>query len=402
MPLYKYEAISKIGKSISGQLTAANEVDLEKRLNEIALDMVDFTEVVHKEISLGGGRHVSSYELILFCIQLQQLERAGVPLIDSLNDMRDTADSVGMKNLMADITESVRNGVVLSAALGEHKETFDDVFVGLVAAGEKTGQLHIVFHHLAEHLKWVANIKSQIKKATTYPIFLLLLMCGIVALMMLYVIPKLSTFLLSQNFELPIYTKALIATSNFFQAYWYLVIATPIGIYITIKVLCKIFDFIDYFFDQLKLNMPVIGKIIRKIEMARFCRFFSITYKSGIGILDCLDISSNVVRNRIIKDSIRSARNAVFDGVTLTNSLRSTGQFPTLVLRMIKVGEDGGNLDQTLENVNFFYDKEVNDGVSNLLGMIQPGLTILLGGIMFWVTAAVFGPLYSSFSKMSF
>ena len=400
MPSYKYKSLNKQGKYINGQLSAANEIDLEKRLEELNLDLIDCKEMATNGLASKGK--ISSKELILLCVQLEQLEKAGVPIVESLNDLRDNADTARMKNLMTDINESVRNGSVLSVALATHPETFDEIFVGLVAAGEKTGQLHIIFSHLANHLKWVDLIRSRVKKASTYPIFLLFLMCAIVALMMLFVIPKLANFLSAQSFELPIYTVALIATSNFFQNYWYVVFGVPVILIIFVKAMIASSDDIAYKFDQLKLRLPVFGPLIRKIEMARFCRFFSITYRSGIGILECLDISSNVIKNRVIKESVINARNSVFDGVPLTNSLRATGQFPTLVLRMIKVGEDGGNLDETLENVNFFYDKEVNDSVDRLLGMIQPALTIVLGAMMMWISVAVFGPLYGSFSKMSF
>jgi type IV pilus assembly protein PilC len=400
MPLFKYKSINKLGKTIRGQITAANEVDLENRLSDIGLDIIDYKEVSNNNYSFGSK--ISARELILFCIQLEQLEKAGVPLLDSLSDLRDTAESQKMKNLMSDVTESVKNGSVLSSALGSHPEIFDEVFIGLIAAGEKTGQLHTVFFHLAAHLKWVHEIRSKIKKASTYPIFLLTLMCGIIALMMLFVIPKLSNFLNSQSFELPIYTKALIATSNFMQGNWYYVFFGPILLFFAVRISCKFFPLVSHFVDHVKLSLPVFGPLIRKIEMARFCRFFAITYRSGIGILDCLDISSNVIKNQIIRESVIQARNSVYDGVSLTASLRGTGHFPSLVVRMIKVGEDGGNLDETLESVNFFYDKEVNDTVNSILGMIQPALTIIMGGLMFWVTVAVFGPLYSSFSKMNF
>lgn len=400
MPLYKYQALDKFGLYKRGQINAANEIDLEKRLIDIGLDLIDYSHI--NVTSKAFGSNISSKELILFCIQLEQLEKAGVPLLDALNDMRDTAETTQMKNLLADICESIKNGAVLSKSLANHPKVFNDVFCGLIATGEKTGQLSIIFSHLANHLRWISEIKGKIKKASYYPIFLLLIMCAIVALMMLFVVPKLSVFLTSQNFELPFSTKALIATSEFFQNYWYLVFGGPIILTIVVKIAVKLSKNFAYLIDKIKISLPVLGSIINKIEIARFCRFFAITYQSGIGIMDCLDISNNVVHNLIIKQAIRDAKENVNNGISLTNSLKQTNRFPSLVIRMIKVGEDGGNLDETLSNVNYFYDKEVNDEVNRLLGLIQPTLTILMGTMMLWITMAVFGPLYSSFSKMSF
>jgi len=157
-----------------------------------------------------------------------------------------------------------------------------------------------------------------------------------------------------------------------------------------------------YNVDNFKLKIPYIRSTIRKIDLARFCHFFGIMYKSGLGILECLDTANNIVSNKVLRESIGIVKKSVSEGNSLTESLRISNQFPNLVIRMFKVGEESGNLDVTLENINFFYDREVEDAVSNMVGVIQPALTIVMGGIMMWVSMAIFGPLYNSFSKMNF
>lgn len=401
MTFFSYIALNEKGRRIKGNMTAANEVDLEHRLKELGLDVIELRILKEKTGSIGRAS-VSLKDIIILCIHLEQLERAGVPLLDSIADLRDTTDSIKVKNLMAEIYDSVRSGSMLSAAMASHPQVFNEVFTGLVAAGERTGQLADIFHHLGHHLKWVHDIRGKIKKATYYPMFLLALMAGIVSMMMLFVIPKLSGFLKAQNIELPIYTKLLISFSDFFANYWYVLLIVPVAIFIFIKTMCKSSSTFAYHFDNFKLCIPAVGMVIRKIELARFCHFFAITFKSGIGILDCLDIAHNVVDNRVIKESISTARRAVSEGSSLTTALRVSNQFPSLVIRMFKVGEDSGNLDTTLANITFFYDREVNESVNNMVGVVQPALTIILGGIMLWVSVAVFGPLYGSFSKMKF
>lgn len=400
MAQYRYKALNNKGRMLSGVMSAGNEIDLETRLKVTGLDLTDYTELTSKRSR--GANKISTKELILLCVQLGQLEKAGVPILEALDDLRDSADTLKMKNLMTEINEEVRGGHMLSAALAAHPAIFDEVFVGLIKAGEKTGQLYQVFFHLATHLRWVHEIHSKIVQSTRYPIFLLLLMGGVISLMMMYVVPKLTSFLLSQNIELPIYTKALIQTSLIFQNYWYLFFTAPILIFATLRILINSSQDIAFMYDNLKLQLPFFGKVIRKIEMARFCRFFSITFVSGIGVLECLDVASNIVKNKVIKEAIEDARKKVSEGVSLTNSLRSTNHFPVLVLRMFKVGEDSGGLSEALENVNQFYDKEVDDAVSAAIGLIQPTLTILMGMIMLWISMSVFGPLYNSFSKMNF
>lgn len=400
MPMYTYVALNENGHRVRGSMNAANEMDLEDRLSSIGLDMI--SNRAHRTSQKGFRGSVKLQDLVVFCIHLERLERAGVPILDALSDLRDSADSPALKSLMTDIYESVRNGSLLSQALEKHPKVFDEVFVGLVSTGENTGNLHEIFAHIAKHLKWVDTIHRRIRKAIYYPIFLLILMSGIISLMMLFVIPKLTAFLLAQNFDLPMYTKALIATSNFFTKYWIFIFAAPFVLTFFIKLFSRLFYGVAYFFDTVKLHIPWIGGTIRKIELARFCRFFSITFRSGIGILQCLEIAQNVIKNRVIRESITAVRRSVSEGTPLTQALRVSGQFPNLVLRMFKVGEDSGNLDVTLENVNFFYDTEVEDSVSAMVGIIQPALTIVMGGLMLWISMAVFGPLYNSFSKMSF
>jgi type IV pilus assembly protein PilC len=220
--------------------------------------------------------------------------------------------------------------------------------------------------------------------------------------MMTFVVPKLSAFLKAQDFDLPWYTNALIITSDTFVAYWYIIVFGPILLFIGLKLLLRFSEEAAFFMDRFLLSLPIFGTVIRKIELARFCHFFSVTFQSGLGILDCMQVAHNVVHNRVIRESIVAAKRSVAEGSSLAGSLRTTGQFPSLVIRMFKVGEDSGNMEATLKNITFFYDREVNEGVGNMVGFIQPALTIILGGIMLWISLAVFGPLYASFSNLQF
>lgn len=400
MPVYSYTSLNDKGRKVRGQMSAANELDLEERLKVIGLDIVEAKEVKSgKNTSFGS---VSIQDLIIFCIHMEQLERAGVPILESIADIRDTSDNPYFKNIIAEIYENVRAGEMVSTALAKHPKIFNTIFVSLIKAGEKSGNLQDVFQHLAHHLKWINNIQRKVKKATYYPIFLLFLMFGIIALMMLFVIPKLSVFLKAQNFELPMYTKALIATSDFFVSSWYILFSIPFIVVFGVKILMKMSDNFAYNLDQFKLYLPYIGSTIRKIDLARFCHFFGIMYKSGLGILECLDTANSIITNKVLQESVGVVKRSVSEGNSITESLRMSNQFPNLVIRMFKVGEESGNLDVTLENINFFYDREVDDAVSNLVGVIQPALTIIMGGIMMWVSMAIFGPLYNSFSKMNF
>lgn len=400
MTSYSYVAINEIGRQVRGKMTAENELDLETRLKQNHFDLVSAREVKDRKLLAFGT--VKSRDLILLCLHLEQLDRAGVPLHDALADMRDSADSAKMRDLLTAVYESIKNGNMLSSALAEHPRVFNEVFVGLVAAGEKTGKLADSFGHLADHLKWTGELKRKVKKSVRYPIAVLFFITLAITILMTMVVPKLISFILNQGFTVPIHTRALIAVSGAFQHYWYLIFGIPIAIVMVIILIYRSSEGFAYNFDRMTLKLPVLGHVFRKIDIARFTHFFALMFNSGIDILESLESANGVVRNRVLRESVEQVVQNVTDGTSLTASLRESHQFPLLVIRMFKVGEDSGNMKEALHNINFFYDREVNDAVDNMVGMIQPTLTVVLGLILFWVIAAMFGPLYESFSKMKF
>ena len=400
MPSYTYHAINELGHKVRGTVIADNELDLEDRLKQIKLDLIEAK--TQKAGKLAKRGRVRMKDLIILCMHLEQLDRAGVPLHDALADVRDSSESPRLRDVLTGVYESVKNGNLLSQALALYPKVFNDVFIGLVGSGEQTGNLSESFTHLADHLKWSADITRKIKKATRYPIVLLFVISGVISVLMLFVVPKLVDFLIAQGFSLPIHTRALIATAYAFEHYWYIILGVPLATLMGILIGYRTSEEFAYKIDVVMLKVPLIGPVVRKIDMARFTHFFAVMFNSGIDILESLDAAKGVVNNRVLRDSIELVKTNVTDGNTLTSSLRLSNQFPTLVIRMFKVGEDSGNMKDALENVNFFYNREVNDAVDAMVGAIQPILTVVMGAIIFWVIAAVFGPLYESFSKIKF
>ncbi len=399
MPQYRYSAVNESGRTIKGVVMAENDVDLEERLKQIGLEVLNFKELLEKKGSASG--RVKIQDLIVCCLHLEQLGRAGVSLLDAIADVRDTTDSNILRNVMTGVYEYVKNGEILSKALSHYPHVFNDVFVGLIAAGEKTGNFSESFLHIAEHLKWTSDLRRKVKKAVRYPLALLVVMSGVIATLMIFVVPKLIDFMVAQGFALPLHTRALIAVSNAFVSYWYLIFSIPVLAIVLFITAYRMSEPFAYNIDSLILKLPMLGSVSRKINLARFTHFFSVLFNSGIGILESLQASKNVVANRVLQESIDTMTRSVSEGMSLTASMRMSNQFPSLVVRMFKIGEDSGNMTESLENINFFYEREINDAVETVVGMIQPVLTIVMGILIFWVIAAVFGPLYQSFSKMN-
>jgi type IV pilus assembly protein PilC len=400
VPTYTYKAAKKNGGVARGKLAAPNEIDLEQRLNEMSLVLLQHK--AEKEKKGGLFSKIGHKDLIMFCVHLEQLERAGVPLLDSLADLKDSCENMKFRSVVTEIYEIVKGGEMLSSALMKKRDIFGDVFIGLVASGEQTGNMAQAFSALADHIKWNAEFSRKIKKAIKYPIALLVVMSIVITVMMLFVVPQLVEFMKSQGFELPIYTRALIATSALFVDAWYLILGIPVLMIIGFVMLYKRNERFQYVMDKIFLKVPAIGQVILKMNLSRFSRFFAITFSSGIGILECLETTKKVIGNLIIREAVSDIIQYVSEGTPIARSIAMTDRFPSLVTRMFKVGEESGNMESALQNINFFYDREVEDSVENLVGVIQPALVVVMGILMFWIIAAVFGPLYSSFSKIDF
>ncbi len=397
---YSYQAMNEMGRRVKGELAAENELDLETRLKQLGLELVSARE--QKTKKAGFLSRVRMQDMIVMCLHQEQLSRAGVPLLEALADVRDATESIKLRDIMAGVYESVKNGELLSNALARYPKTFDTVFIGLIRAGEKTGDLSGAYQHLIEHMKWSDELRRKVKKATRYPIVLLVVMSIVIFVLMTQVVPKLIKFITSQGFAIPIHTRALIYTSAALVDYWYIIFGMPIILWVSIKIARRTSYAFAYKWDSMILKMPIFGKVSRKINLARFTHFFAVMFGSGIDILSSLEAARDVVNNRVLKESVAQVRQSVTEGSSITSALRVSGHFPNLVVRMFKVGEDSGNMDEALENINFFYNREVNDAVEGTVAMIQPILTGVMGFLILWVVAAVFGPLYDSFSKIKF
>lgn len=400
MKSFSYKAINnQTGKVMRGSLSANSIDELEKNLKNLDLEIISYKEK-SKSFSAFTGK-IKGKDLITIFVHFDQLEKAGIPILESISDLRDDTDSEKIRNLMNSIYEHVENGLMLSQALEKFPKVFDEIFVGLVRVGESTGSLSESFNSIVEHLKWSMEMKRKIVKAVRYPAFTILLMFGIIMMMMSFVVPKVTGFLSAQDIALPIYTKALIATSGFMTNNWFLVLLIPISIYVGIKFIYKSnFLGLPIKLDELKLNIPIFGQTLMKIEAARFCHFFAMTFKSGIDTIECIETAGNAANNLRVKAAIDLLKQNVSDGNSLTKSVQYTGIFPSLVVRMFKVGEESGNMVESLQNVRFFYDQEINDSVEKMIGMVNPALTLISGLLIGWIAMAVLGPIYSSFKNL--
>ncbi|MBI5428930.1 MAG: type II secretion system F family protein [Nitrosomonadales bacterium] len=400
MALYSYRAMDDQGKTHKGLQDAANQVDLELRLKRSGLDLID-AKVDSGRLSVGRSR-IKRTELITFFFNLEQLTRAGVPLLESLADLRDTMNDPRFREVIANLVESIEGGKKLSQAMAQHPDAFDKIFISLTHAGEESGRLPEVFLHITESLKWQDEMASHTKTIMLYPAFVGTIVVAITFFLMIYLVPQLVSFIKGMGQEIPIQTRALLATSAFFVSYWYVLVAVPIVLPVAGKLLIASSPQMRFRFDQLKLNLWVTGPILRKIILARFANTFAMMYGSGISILDCIANSRDVVNNRAVAKSLDDVTHEIESGKNLTQSFQNTGMFPPLVIRMLKVGEATGSLDKALLNVSYFYDRDVKDSIKKVQVMIEPTMTIVLGALLGWVMLSVLSPIYDIIGKVKF
>ena len=398
MALYAYKAMNTHGRMVTGRLEAINLIDLEMRLKRMDLDFINGDTL--KQGGMMGRARITRPELINFCFHLEQLARAGVSLIESLTDLRDTIENPRFREIIAGMVESIEGGKTLSQALAEHPQTFDGVMVSLIKAGEETGALPQVLGNLLESLKWQDELAAHTKKLIMYPAFLATVVVAITLFMMIYLVPKMAGFIRNMGQELPTQTKILIATSEFFVNYWYVVLGTPIILAAIVAFLVNTNRTAHYYFDDAKLRLPYIGDILRKIILSRFASVFAMMYSSGITILDSIKATEDVVGNLIIKEGLQKVGDLIAEGQNVTIAFQNAGIFPPLVLRMLRVGENTGALDTALTNVSYFYNRDVRESIERVQSMIEPVMTVTIGLILGWIMMAVLGPIYDIITKL--
>ena len=383
-------------------LTAANETDLFNQLQASNLELVDCSPVKSKQGAFSFRKKVSIRERIQFFMNLQQMQGAGIPLLDALADLRDTADKDAFRDILTELYREVSEGSALSEGMANHPRVFGNLEVSLVASSEESGDLQEACKQLVEYLKWVDAMQSRVRKATRYPMILCVVVLLTVVIMMGMVVPQIVDFIRNLDQELPFSTTSLIATSDFFAKYWAWCLSIPVVLVIGAVIMSRVSEGFAYRVDAVMLKTPIMGELIRKINIARFAKTFGALFAGGIEILKALDAATNTVGNRVLKEALEDVERYVKTGDSLSESLNKSGQFPSMVVRMVRVGEESGGLTNVLNQVSEFYTNDVDEEVQKVITMIEPSLTALLGGMILWIAVGVFGPIYSSFENIDF
>ncbi len=401
MPLYQYKAIDASGKFITGSLDAGNGNDLELRLEKMEMDLVTFKQK-DPGADLFGRNKIGRRDLINFSFYLEQLTRAGVPILEGLADLRDGEENPTFRDIVTGLIEAIEGGNSFSQALALYPKIFDEVFVSLIRVGERSGKMSEVLVDITETLKWQDELMAKAKKIMTYPAVIGTLVMSVIMFMMIFIVPDIMDAIVGLGGKIPFETRMLMFTSDFLIDFWYLVISVPFGIFFVLRYLYKTSNAARFKLDGMLLKIWVLGPVNEKIKVSRFTRYFALMFASGITVLDAINLSKAVVSNSVLEDGIERAWQQISEGSSISEAFKNIGIFPPLVVRMLRVGESSGQMDKSLNNVSYFFDRDINDSIEKLEPVLQTSLMASIGIIVMWLALSVLGPIYDTISTINF
>ena len=405
MPNFQYTGRDNQGQSVDGNLDANSMNDVATQLSNSGITPINITQTNSEKekestslnIDFSKNKKPSLDDLVLFSRQMYTLMRAGVPIIRSITGLADTTRNQRLQKTLHQVRQEIEGGHELSTALAQHPDIFSHLFVSMIQVGENTGNLDEVFLQISGYLDREKETRSQIKAAMRYPTFVLIAISVAMFIINMWVIPTFAKVFAGFGAELPLATRILLGTSEFTVAYWPVIIGA---------VVLTIFGTRYYVntekghwqWDRLKTRIPIIGSIVLRATLSRFARSFSMALSAGVPLVTGLTLVSRAVDNVFIGGHIADMRNGIERGDTLTRTATATEMFTPLVIQMLTVGEETGNVDDMLGEVADFYDREVDHEVKNLTTAIEPILIVVIGAMVLVLALGVFLPMWDLMS----
>jgi MSHA biogenesis protein MshG len=403
MAEYTYSGRDEKGKMITGLIEKASENDvanflLKKNITPVAIDVfhrqVSFNNVLQKYTK---RKKVSDEELVMFCRQMYTINKAGLPLIQGLESLSVSISSGPLQECLVDITHRLETGVSLSSAMGHHRHIFNNLFLGMIKIGEETGKLDNIFAQMGVYLSRDIETKKSIKSALRYPSFVLSAMVVALFVVNLMVIPAFADMFSRFGAELPLPTRILIATSQFFVDYWWLVISILVVIILGSITWIKTPDG-KLFWHRLKLHIPIVGSLVNKAAISRYIRSFSLMLSSGLSMNKAIGLCADIIENEYLSFQIKKIKEGVERGDTLYRTHKKSCMFSPLILQMIQVGENSGQVDNLLMEVAESYEREVDYDLQSLSSKIEPILILIMAGFVVILALGIFLPMWEMFS----
>ena len=404
MPVYAYKGLSSQGKAVTGIVDADNPKGARLKLRHDGIFPTDVTEEQRKSKEAAAAartefnltlftERISPQDLALLTRQLSTLVGAGIPLVECLSALIEQVESARIKRMLSQVREQVTEGTSLADALKGHPRVFTDLYINMVRAGEASGSLDVVLLRLADYTENYAALRDKVRSALTYPVLMGIVGAAILFFLLSYVVPKVTKLFSENQATLPLMTTILLAISGFLQEYWWLVLGTILAVVVSVRVSTRT-PAGRLRFDRFVLAIPYVGKLIKKVALARFARTLSTLLTSGITLLVALDIVKNVVSNTVLSRAIDDARSSIREGQSIAPPLKKSGLFPAMLVHMIAVGEKSGELESMLAKAADAYDREVESSVTAVTSILEPVMILIGGGVVLFIVMAILLPIF--------
>lgn len=399
MPFFQYRGRTAQGSAVNGDVEAASASSVASQLSNTGITPISITEI---QKSAGINDLIYQWQrrkkpelddLILFAHQFYTLMRAGVPIIRAINGLAETTRNLMFKETLRDVLGELEAGHEFSAAMSRHPKIFSSLFINMVRVGENSGRLDEVFLQIAGYLEREKTTRDQIKSAMRYPSFVIIAVTVAMFIINLWVIPTFAKVFSGFNAELPLPTRILLMVSDFTVAYWMYLLSAIVLVSLMLGHYLKT-EVGQYQWDRVKLRIPIIGSILLRATLSRFARAFAMSIRSGVPLVQALMLVSRAVDNHFIGKAVLNMRNGVERGDTLTRTAAASNMFTPLVLQMMAVGEETGSVDDLLDQVSDFYDREVDYDLQSLTSKLEPLLIIIIAAMVMVLALGVFLPMW--------
>ena len=401
MPGFTYVAVDRKGKEKRGNVEADNRERVVEILKNDGLIPVSVKEqgALNKQIDFSIGKKVKPRDLSVFCRQFVSITQAGVPMKEALQMLSEQTENKWLKRAISEVLLSVEKGNTLADSMRGQADIFPPMLINMVEAGENSGSLEMAFNRMAVQFEKEAKLKATIKKATIYPIILIIAAIGVVAVMMLFVIPIFIDMFADLDVEMPAITMWVMNTSKWVTANWYIILAVIVAVVVAYKIIYKT-EQGRFMIDQVKMKMPLFGKLTVKTACAQFARTMSTLLSSGISTIDALETVAKIVNNIHYTNALMKAREEVMKGIPLSEPLTASKIFPPMVCHMTGIGEETGNIEEMLEKLADYYDEEVEMTTQSVLAAMEPLIIVFMALVVGTLVIAVISPIGAMYNGL--
>lgn len=401
MPNFKYTAYDNGGKEIKGTIEADDKKEAAKKIKADGNMPISVEEegLLDKDlnISIGGKKKIKIRDLSVFCRQFVSIITSGVAIVDALEMLAMQTENPTMKSAIVDVKTSVQKGDTLANSMRLRSDVFPSLLITMVDAGEASGSLEVAFDRMATQFEKDARLKAMLKKALMYPICILVVVIGVVVGMMMFVVPTFADMYADMDQQLPFLTRMVVGFSNFLVAKWYIVLVI-IGLAIFAFKGFASTEFGKYFMADVKMKMPIFGKLTVKSASAAFARTLSTLVAAGVSMMDALEITSRTMTNLRFRDAVLEAKEKVAQGRPLSEPLKAGGVFPAMMVHMIGIGEETGNMEHMLETAASYYEEEVENTTAQVATVLEPLIIVVMAGIVGVIIMSILIPMFGMYS----